>query len=226
MNQGTLAILAVAAVAVLALLLRRGAGVPGAGGVTETPMAPVESSLPDPDEVASAEDAAEPVESGAFTSDGWAFVPDGDRVQLVAPPADEDAIGEAMARYRGVMADPDAGAPAGMPRRHRAGVARPGEHLAAGELIGARVQRGAPDVDPWRLEALGRDGEYRAWAFETEDAAHAALNLLLRRIVRPPLDDDQQPCPPGDADYETALALMQASAAEVAMDPEDDPTAR
>src|SRR3990172_2697740 len=102
MDQKTLlAILAVAAVAVLGLLLRRNSGTPPAG--------------------ASA------------------------RVRLT-PPLAPPEMGQFVPRTAA-------------------------EQLGRGDLIAARVKRGAPDHDPWRLEALGRDGEYQAWRFETEDAA-------------------------------------------------------
>src|SRR5262249_41854541 len=126
-------------------------------------------------------------EAVAITTDGWAFVPDADRVQLV-PPGEEDAF---------LPAPPDASpeegaAHARTPVNPRTGKRlsgwQPTHHLGAGDLVAARVRRGAPDFDPWRLEALGRDREYRAWFFETQDAGEAALALLTSRIVRSPVD--------------------------------------
>ena len=35
--------------------------------------------------------------------------------------------------------------------------------MKPGDLIAARVRRGAPDLDPWRLETLGRDRDLTAW---------------------------------------------------------------
>ena len=101
-------------------------------------------------------DASEVV---AIDTEGLAFVPDGDTVQLIpADPGPE--LGHAPSR------------------------------LGPGDLIAARVRRGAPDLDPWRLEALGRDFDYHAWFFEGEDSARAALALLDRRVVRPPRGED------------------------------------
>jgi len=156
---------------------------------------------------ASASDAATTGETVAITSDGWAFVPDGDEVQLIPPVDHEDE-----APYR-EPASPS-GLPAGPPiaqegamiplAARRSHAHRPGEHLDSGDLVGARVRRGAPDFDPWRLEAIGRDGEYRAWFFETKDAADTALDLLEARIVRVPRDEDGEPRPVSDTDYEEA----------------------
>jgi hypothetical protein len=222
MDQGTLAVVVVVAVAGLALLMRRlGGRAPDAaatGGMgIEDELEAASASLP---ETYQDDDDDEPAEAGALTSDGWAFVPDGDEVQIVPPDSPEEEIAEAMGQYGTVMGD--AGRVEGMPKRRTPGIAKPGEHLDAGDFTGVRVVRGAPDVDPWRLEALGREGEYRSWSFETEDAARTAMGLLERRIVRVPLGEDGEPSPPADADYVTALAMMQAGVADLAMDSGDD----
>ncbi len=112
----------------------------------------------------------------AVDSEGMAFVPDGDNVLLIPPPE----AGEVT------------------PARQHA------HHIDRGDLIGVRVVRGAPDFDPWRLEALGRDFEYRAWFFETEDAADAARDVLERRVVVPPRDEYDEPKPPSARDFDEA----------------------
>ncbi len=190
MNQGALtAIVAVVAVAAIGLLLRRATGT--APGTTSPGTAP--PPLPDLDETTDDEDSPEIV---AVTSDGWSFVPvgDRDRVQLVPP-----RVPDEMAQVAG-----------------RQGV----EQLARGDLIAARVKRGAPDHDPWRLEALGRDHEYRAWRFETEEAARVALELVIGRVVRPPRDRDGDPIPVGDADFAAARRREEEIEAELATMPE------
>jgi hypothetical protein len=93
------------------------------------------------------------------------------------------------------------------------------ESIVAGDLVGARVTRGAPDHDPWRLEAIGRDGDYRAWRFETEDAARAALEMV-QRVVRPGRDEEGEPRPPSDADYADALRREETIMAELALSSE------
>lgn len=190
MNQGTLvAILAVVAVAVLGLLMRRGSGATPAGTMPLS-SPPDDEAEPDEDEGSGASEIV------AVTSDGWAFVPVGDRdkVQLLPP-----RVPDEMAQVAG-----------------RQGV----EQLGRGDLIAAHVKRGAPDHDPWRLEALGRDHEYRAWRFETEEAARVALELVMGRVVRPPRDRDGDPIPVGDADFAAARRREEEIEAELATMPE------
>ena len=77
--------------------------------------------------------------------------------------------------------------------------------LGSGDYTGARVVRGEPGVDPWRLEALGPDGEYVAYAFESFDDAHAALRLMESRgVVKRPHEPDGTPIPVSYGDFEEA----------------------
>jgi hypothetical protein len=94
------------------------------------------------------------------------------------------------------------------------------DQLVRGDLIAGRVKRGAPDHDPWRLEALGRDGEYRAWRFETEDAARAALALVSRSIVVAPRDEDGAEVAMGDADFVEARQREEEIERELASMPD------
>ncbi len=120
----------------------------------------------------------------AVTSDGWAFMPDDEEVQLIPPGAIPDiwpvksptvADFSSIALIRSVPLDP-------VTRRTMAAW-KPGEHLDRGDLVAVRLVRGDPDFDPWRLEALGREGEYRCWRFDGEEAARGALALLERRVL-------------------------------------------
>jgi hypothetical protein len=92
--------------------------------------------------------------------------------------------------------------------------------LGPGDLIGARVRRGAPDLDPWRLEALGRDDDYRAWFFDAEAAARAALAVLERRVVRPARDEDGEMRIVTEQDYVEARRRDEET--ERALDTPDD----
>ncbi len=145
-------------------------------------------------------------ETVAVTDEGWAFVPDGHEVALVPH------------RLAGGGEDPAAGFDAG-PDPHGPGGG--GGRFEVGELIGARVRRGDPNHDPWRLEALGRDGDYRAWFFVTEEAAQAAFDLLNRRIVRPLRDEDGELRPPTAAEFEDARRIEEET--ERALDAPDEP---
>jgi hypothetical protein len=132
----------------------------------------------------------------ALTSDGVAFVPRGDGIALV--PAGRPVESELNVLGSGP------------------GRGRTAETLIAAELIAARVKRGAPDHDPWRLEALGRDREYRAWRFETEEAAQAALRLVDERIVRSPRDENGDAVRIGDADFAEARRVEEETERELA----------
>jgi hypothetical protein len=169
-----------------------------------------------PEEAAAGADDGYWVEAAALTSDGWAFVPDGDALELVPPGEEEETAamtGEAAAQ---APVDPRTG--------RRLVQWRPGGHLAAGDLIAARVVRGAPGVDPWRLEALGRDYDYRSYAFETEEAARTALELVEKRIVRPPRDEQGDPIPVGAEDFVVARRSFEETEAALAIEPEDEET--
>jgi hypothetical protein len=96
--------------------------------------------------------------------------------------------------------------------------------LSCGDLGAARVVRGAPGVDPWRLEALGRDREYLAWSFETAESARTALDLLERIVVRAPTDADGEPLAAGAAEFAEARKIHEETEQELAMMPdEEDP---
>jgi len=184
-----IAIVAVAAVALLGLLMRRASVAhPGAATRGTAPPVPIEEAAEGDDEGSD--------ETVAVSSDGWSFVPVGDRdkVQLVPP-----RVPDELAREAG-----------------RASL----EQLGRGDLIAARVVRGAPDHDPWRLEALGRDREYRAWRFETEEAARAAAALVTARVVRALRDRDGEPVVVGDADFAAARQQDEEIEAELATMPE------
>lgn len=142
-----------------------------------------------------AEEGSAPHEVAPMCSDGLVFLARGDGIVLVPVKASTSA--------EDLGADPD------RPRSH-------GDSLTPGELIAARIRRGAPDHDPWRLEALGRDREYRAWRFETDDAARAALAMVEQRIVRVPLDEDGEPVRIGDADFAEARRIEEDIERELA----------
>jgi hypothetical protein len=192
MTQSALAaIILVAVVAVFGVLLRRMSG-PSAAQAPSLP-----ALEPEVDETDLEAETAEDDATVALTSDGWAFVPvaDRDRIRLVPP---RDAEG----------ATPAAGRPTA-------------ETLGRGDLIAARVTRGAPDHDPWRLEGLGRDHEYRAWRFETEEAARAALVLVERSVVRSPHDADGETLTVTEVDFDRARRREEEIEAELATMAED-----
>src|SRR6185503_10933861 len=77
--------------------------------------------------------------------------------------------------------------------------------LGHGDYTGARVVPGEVGVDPWRLEALGPDGEYVSYVFDSPEDARAALRLLETcGVVRRPQEPDGTPIPVSFGDFEEA----------------------
>jgi len=158
-------------------------------------------SAPDPDDLEDPEDRAEDEgEELAVTSEGDVLIPDGRSVRVM-PLGDPEEI---AAHHE----DIESGLLALTREEWLSLVARrgkPGQALQAGDLTAARIGHGAAGIVPWRLETLGRDGEYILFPFETEDGARAALALFERyNVVRRPLDDDGRPIPASPEDFAEA----------------------
>jgi len=209
------ALVTVFAVAAAAYLLRLASGGsrdefggsawPSAGVTGET-VEPASESEPGEEE-----DSGEVV---AITSNGSAFVPDGDAVVLI-PPGESDEDGANAPATSGaasagedraddtstsplkdlVLVNPVTGRPLRSLRFR---------HFDPGDLIAARVRRGGDAGAPWRLETLDRERELDDWSFETEDAARAALALLEAHVVRAPVDENGEPAPVSDAEFDEA----------------------
>ncbi len=199
------AAVAVGVVVVVALLARRSSGSdemamppadPGhdAGVVgRETDDAPEDDG----------DDDVEQVEVVAVTSDGYALVPDKHAVRLV-PPHEEGEAWKAGSTVRNVR----------------------GERALEmswhnGDFTGGRVVHGAADEGPWRFEALGRDGEYAAFVFETRGGADAALALFQSRgVIRHGRDEDDNDAPPSAEQFEEARRIYLET--EAALEGDDD----
>jgi hypothetical protein len=206
MNPLTTGMLVVVGVALAAWLMRRLSGNEGIdrsqldGGPAARGRAGAPFAEPGP-EAEPEDDAAEDSdEVAAITSDGWMFIPFEKGVELLVPATPDQ---QAQEQATGAVAR---GRVAGM--------------LSCGDLEAARVVRGAPGVDPWRLEALGRDREYLAWSFETEEAARAALDLLDRIVVRAPMGEGGEPRLAGAADFDEARRVHEQTEQELAMMPD------
>jgi hypothetical protein len=204
MNPLTTGLLVVGGVAVAAWLLRRFSGDEGidrgmlSGRVAEPAHA--EAAAAEAESGPEEGDADESGDIAAITSDGWMFLPFAKGVELLAP-ANPEQVAEETAT--GAIAR-----------------SRVGGMLSTGDLVAARVVRGAPGVDPWRLEALGRDREYLSWSFETEEAARTALELLERVVVRGPAETDDETAAVGAAEFEEARRVHEQTEQELAMMPD------
>lgn len=222
------AILLVAAVAILAFFARgRGGGDEAAGSAapadTRDTREPERFDHENDDDFEKGDDDdGRYVEAAAVTSDGWAFVPRGEGLELVPPGEDDDLLRDQAERHGSkALAQAAAAAPINPQTGRRLIFWRPGEHLAPGDLIAARIVRGAPDYDPWRLEALGRDDDYRPFAFETDEAARVALDLVTTRIVRPRRDEHGDPMPVGAEDFVVARRKYEETEQALAMESDE-----
>lgn len=141
------------------------------------PAPPPSSDLP-PDSQDDDDAGWEVGDAAAVTVDGLAFIGDEHGVSLVPTP------------------DPLAPAP---------GPILPLEFLRPGDFTAARVVRGAPGVDPWRLELLGPEGEYMSFGFAVEEAARVALDLLeTREVMQYVADEDGNPLVASTEQFEEA----------------------
>ena len=208
MNPLTTGLVVVVGVALAAWLLRRFSGDEGidremlSGGGEGRAGGPGRAAPPSAEPGDEFEDDAtdESGEIAAITSDGLMFIPFEQGVQMLIPASREELAEEfaTQAVSRGRVA--------GM--------------LSCGDLGAARIVRGAPGVDPWRLEALGRDREYLSWSFETQESARIALDLLERIVVRAPVDAGGEPLAAGAAEFAEARRVREQTDQELAMMPD------
>jgi hypothetical protein len=142
-------------------------------------------------------------EVAVVASNGWMFLPFDGGVRLWAPSGEAVDPGEAPEGQGAEL--------------------RPAATLSSGDLIAARVASGPPGEEPWRVEALGRDREFSAWEFETEEAARAACDLLERLVVKVPLGEDGEPEPVGDEEIAEARRIVEDTLRELAAEPGPEP---
>lgn len=226
---------AAVAMAVVAMIMRRAGGgdipppPPGTApdprydeGVTRAPERSSAEVLDD-DEAADLESMAdddwEPDEGHllAVTSTGQVFIPIGHDVRILPLEGTQAALGSGQVAWDDVKA-------AVLETARKSGGGLPGTQLDVGDFTAGRVVRGAPDHDPWRLELLGRDGEYQPHAFETQEAANTALDMLTRTgVVQRPLDDDGRPVGVPDAQFDAARREYDETLEELANMPDVEP---
>ena len=225
MSSTVVAIIAIVAVAGLALLLRRGAGNDAAMAPRPDTGAPEPARDDDPDEeelgLEDDEDAEESVPSDApmpVTSAGVAVVPSGQNVRLVTLHAPEEDAGWLESGIAaGSVSSERVQDQLAVARRLGTGV----ETLHPADFTGARVKRDAEGG--WRLESLGREGEFGYMLFETEAAARTSLEMFEHAgVVRRPLDDDGQVVSASAEDFEEARRRFEETERELATATDDD----
>jgi hypothetical protein len=217
---------AVGGVIVVALIMRAArpgdAGASGAPG-TSPPLEPWrdpsrdsrpggvsehldEADVDDMDEARDTRDGSHLVV--AVTSDGAALVPDRYVVRLVPP--EEQGEGWKVG--------------AGMRSANLRGEQALAMTWQAGEFTGARVVRGAAEEGPWRLELLGREGEYITFFFETPEAAEAAKQLFEQQdIVQLGEDEDGRPMPPSPEQFVEARRIYLETEAALELPDDEEP---
>jgi hypothetical protein len=209
MNSGLLGGLAAVGAVVVVALLMRGRGSADPMAMPPRP-APESDAAPEPEPPATDDDDGDGVDDGlvvAVTSDGHAVVPDRHAVRLLPP----EESGEEWKVGAGIKSS--------TLRAERA----LSMSWQSGDLRGVRVVRGAADEGPWRLEALGRDGEYVPFVFETDEAAEAAKVVFERLgIVRLGEDDDGRPMPPSPEQFEEARRVFLETEAELGLDLDEE----
>ena len=198
-------LVAVAVVIVVGLVMRSMSGGDKAGGVT--PSMPPAPPAPEPER----DDRGDGESDGeddrlvvAVTSDGRAIVPD-HHVVRVLPPTEEGEEWKVGARLQVALETVAIGA-----------------GWSPGDFRGARVVRGEYEEGPWLVEALGRDGEYITFPFETADAANAAKGLFERfDIVELGEDEDGRPMPPSAEHFAEARRIYLETAAQLELPDEE-----
>lgn len=208
MDQSTLlAGLAIAVVVVGAFLMRGGKRDDDAATTRAPEDAVSEGAVPEPEDLDFEDDDEDDDDANAevvaVTVDGCALLPDRHAVRLL-PPEEE---GEAWKAGQRTSAS------------HARGQRALDMSWHAGDFTGGRVTRGNGE-EPWRMEALGRDGEYTVFGFETEDAARAALQLFESRgVIRLGEDEDGRPMPPSAEQFAEARRIYEETEQALAMEP-------
>ena len=185
---------AIGAVVVVALLARgQGAkreGAPATEDAVSEGAMPADDDLPGDAGEGDDEDFDEAhAEVVAVTSDNYAIVPDLHAVRLLPPDEDGEAWKPGAANRRGQR---------GLDMSWH-----------AGDFTGGRVVRGEADEGPWRFEAMGREGEYTAFVFETREGADAALAAFTSRgVIRIGTDEDGNPMPPSAEQFAEARRVF------------------
>jgi hypothetical protein len=231
MGPLTSAALVVMGVGLLAWLLRRTSGSEGIDRALLSGREPgpgsAESSEAEPEpemEPEAADDAEEwlegelaPRELLAITSTGEVFLPYSGGVHVLALGEARERIATGVTSWENVRQEVvDA-------LRIAEGTGRLSTQFSPGDFTAGRVRRGAPGTEPWRLELLGRDGEYIAFVFETEEAARTALAMLERGgTIHRPVDEGGEPVPASAEDFEEARRRYDEAVAELATMPEED----
>jgi len=103
------------------------------------------------------------------------------------------------------------------------GVAGAAHGLGAGDFTAVRIRPGVAGSYAYRLETLGRDGDFGFFPFTTQRGAESALHLLeAHGIVVRPRDEDGEPIAASGEDFEEARLRYEESERMLALDDDDE----
>ena len=159
-----------------------------------------------------------------ITAEGIAFLPDGHELRLLslveseeAPEWLQPALESSSVPYAAVNRIYQPTAPRGS---HGA---KPGTPLGAGDFTAARIRPGVAGEYAWRLETLGRDGDFGFFPFAEKSGAQTALDLLGRhKILAQVFDDDNEPIAHSDEDFEEARRRYEETESHLALGDDDE----
>ncbi len=218
---------AIAIVVVLAMLMRRGKS---DDSTTNRPSYPEPVRRPEPGSGDEQDgDALDSDESNDESNDESHDESDGDEGHIIAVTSDGEAL---VPMHHAVCLVPpeeqgeEWKVGAGLKAANRRGELALSMSFQAGEFTGVRVTQGGGEYEgPWRMEALGREGEYITFSFETRESAEAAKLLFERmKIVKLGEDEDGHPMPPSAEQFKEARRVYQET--EAALELPDDEDAR
>ncbi len=203
-------LVAIAVVVVVGMLMRRGGSSPSVMPASRPQRDEGDGGLATlEDDPSAGDDDADEDEPhvAAVTSDGEALLSYRHQVVMIPPPdtGEEWKIGAGLhaANARGALAFQMT--------------------WQAGEMTGMRVVRGGADEAPWRLEGLGREGEYTPFGFETQESAEAAKKLFERvGVVKLGEDEDGRLMPPSAEQFAEARRMYLETSEALAMDHDDE----
>jgi hypothetical protein len=207
----TSGLIAIAVVLIVGAIMRRGGTAPSAGPRPQRDEGDGGTATLEPSSAEVVEDVDEDGEPhvAAVTSDGEALLQYRHAVVMIPPPdtGEEWKIG------------------AGLKSVNARGALAFDMTWQAGEMTGMRVVRGGADEAPWRLEGLGREGEYTPFGFETAETAEAAKKLFERvGVVKLGEDEDGRAMPPSAEQFNEARRQYIETSEALAMDSdEQDP---
>jgi hypothetical protein len=159
-----------------------------------------------------------------ITAEGVAFLPDGHELRLLSLVESEDVPEWVNSALESSSVPYTVLNKLYMPTvaRRAAGV-KPGIPLSAGDFTAARIRPGVAGEYAWRLETLGRDGDFGFFPFAERSGAEAALELIEKhKILSQTLDDDGDPVAHSNEDFEEARRRYEETESHLAIDADEE----